>query len=303
MRLNQIRVFLAIIDSGSIRSAAKQLGVTQPAVTKALRQLEESLHARLLDRTPHGVVPTLAGRAFIARARAVQSELRKAEEDLAQLSGERAGSVAFGFSLVGLQIVTEAFSRFREHFPDARVRIVEAVSPMLLPLVRDETLDFVVGRWTGGKSDPSINARPLLPCPMSVAGRAGHPRTGTRSLGDLVDAEWIVVNLPGAGASMVEKAFLSTGLSVPKRITQCESFAAMLLLMAETDLLAVLPQPLLATPFGRVGLQALAIKEPLPRETINLITRADVRHTPLAADMVAAVKKAAKQLAKRGHGA
>ncbi|MEQ1880930.1 MAG: LysR family transcriptional regulator, partial [Burkholderiales bacterium] len=227
MRLNQIRVFLAIIDSGSIRAAARQLGVTQPAVTKGLRQLEESLHVRLLDRTPHGVVPTLAGRAFIARARAVQSELRKADEDLAQLAGERAGSVAFGFSLVGLQIVTEAFSRFREHFPDARVRIVEAVSPMLLPLVRDETLDFVVGRWTGNKSGPSIIARPLLHCPMSVVGRAGHPRTGTHSLGELVDAEWIVVNLPGTGASMVEKSFLSAGLQVPQRITQCESFAAM----------------------------------------------------------------------------
>ena len=64
MRLNQLRVFLTIIDSGSIRGAARQLGVTQPAITKTLRQLEESLHVRLLDRTQHGVVPTLAGRAF-----------------------------------------------------------------------------------------------------------------------------------------------------------------------------------------------------------------------------------------------
>jgi LysR family transcriptional regulator, regulator of abg operon len=301
MRLNHIRVFLAIIDSGSIRAAAKQLGVTQPAITKGLRQLEESLHARLLDRTPHGVVPTLAGRAFVARARAVQSELRKAEEDLAHLAGERAGSVAFGFSLVGLQIVTEAFSRFREHFPDARVRIVEAVSSMLLPLVRDETLDFVVGRWFGGKSDPSIVAKPLLQSPVVVAGRIGHPFGAARSLNELLDADWIVVVPPGADASILKKTFLSAGLPVPAKITQCESFAAMLLLMAETDLLAVLQQTLLATPFGRIGLQALPIKEPLPRETISLITRADARLTPLAAEMVKAVTTAARQLAKKGR--
>ncbi|MFN0316414.1 MAG: LysR substrate-binding domain-containing protein [Burkholderiales bacterium] len=303
MRLNQIRVFLAIIDSGSIHAAARQLGVTQPAITKGLRQLEESLHVRLLDRTPHGVVPTLAGRAFIARARAVQSELRKAEEDLAQLAGERAGSVAFGFSLVGLQIVTEAFSRFREHFPDARVRIVESVSHRLLPMVRDESLDFVVGRWTGGKSDSSISARPLLSCDMVVAGRTGHPRGKMRSLAQLLDAEWVLVVPPGSPGSMVERLFVSAGLRVPEKLTQCESFAALLLLLAETDFLAVLPQSLLATPFGRVGLQPLAIQEPLPRETISLITRADARLTPLAADMVKAVTTAAKQLARSAKSA
>jgi LysR family transcriptional regulator, regulator of abg operon len=299
MRLNQIRIFLAIIDSGSIRAAAKLLGVTQPAITKALRQLEESVHARLLDRTPHGVVPTLAGRAFVARARAVQSELRKAEEDLAHLAGERAGSVAFGFSLVGLQIVTEAFSRFREHFPEVRVRIVESVSSRLLPLVRDETLDFVVGRWFGGKSDPSIVARPLLQSPMVVAGRSGHPFGAARSLNELLNADWIAVVPPDADTSILKKTFLSAGLPVPEKITQCESFAAMLLLMAETELLAVLQQTLLATPFGRIGLQALPIKEPLPRETISLITRSDARLTPLATEMVKAVTTAAKRLARR----
>ncbi len=299
VRLNQIRVFLAIIDSGSIRGAARNLGVTQPAITKGLRQLEESLHVRLLDRTPHGVVPTLAGRAFTARARAVQSELRKAEEDLAQLAGERAGSVSFGLSLVALQLMPEAFSTFREHFPDARVRIVEAVSHRLLPLVRDETLDFVVGRWTGGKSDPSIVARPLFTCAMVIAGRAGHPRSRVGSLKELVDADWVMVVPPGMPGSMVERLFVSAGLPLPAKLTQCESFAALLVLVAETDLLAVLPRPLLATPFGRVGLQSLAIQEPLPRDTISLITRADARLTPMAAGMVKAVTAAARQLARR----
>jgi LysR family transcriptional regulator, regulator of abg operon len=301
LRLNQIRVFLAIIDSGSIRAAAKQLGVTQPAVTKGLRQLEESVHARLLDRTPHGVVPTLAGRAFIARARTVQSELRKAEEDLAQLAGERAGSVSFGFSLVGLQIISEAFSRFRDRYPNARVRMIEAMSHILFPLVRDESLDFVVGRWTGGKSDTSVAVRPLLTFDFVVAGRLAHPRREARSLRELADADWVVAVPPTVRSSMVEQVFLSAGLPVPARITQCESFAAMLLLAAETDLLAVLPAPLLSTPLGRIGLRSFEIKEPLPRETISLVTRADARLTSLATEMVEAVTAAAKQLAKKSR--
>ncbi len=300
MRLNQLRVFLSIVDSGSIHGAARALGVTQPSVTKGLRQLEQSLHVRLLDRTQHGVVPTLAGRALIARARAVHSELRKAEEELAQLAGERAGSVAFGVAYPALHILPEAFIRFRRLFPDASVRIVESVSHALFPLVRDETLDFLVGRWSGNKSDPSMDVRPLFQCEMVVVARAGHPQATARSLEDLVGADWTMVIAPGMPGSTLEQAFVSAGLPCPERLTHCESFAALLSLIAGTDLLAVLPRLLLSNSLARLGLQPLAIAEPLPRTTISLIKRADARLTPVAAGMVKAVTAAARQFARRG---
>src|SRR5258705_11931080 len=97
MRLSQIRDFLAVVESGGIRAAARELGVSQPAITRSVRRLEAELHTRLLQRTPTGVVPTQAGRAFLARARAAQAELRKAEGEADQL-GEKGGSVAFGVS-------------------------------------------------------------------------------------------------------------------------------------------------------------------------------------------------------------
>src|SRR5258708_1155111 len=81
MRLRQIRDFLAVVESGSIRAAARKLGVSQPGITKSVRRLEAELHVQLMWRTPHGVVPTPSGRAFLARAQVAQSELRKAEEE------------------------------------------------------------------------------------------------------------------------------------------------------------------------------------------------------------------------------
>ena len=71
MRLQQIRHFLAVVDAGTLRGAAGGLGVTQPAITKSLRQLEEQVGARLLLRTPRGVVLTPAGRKFQDRARVI----------------------------------------------------------------------------------------------------------------------------------------------------------------------------------------------------------------------------------------
>src|SRR5262245_13997027 len=81
VRLTQIRDFLAVVESGSIRAAARKLGVAQPTITKSVRSLETELHVQLLGRNARGIVPTASGRAFFARARVAQSELRKAEEE------------------------------------------------------------------------------------------------------------------------------------------------------------------------------------------------------------------------------
>ncbi|MFZ1909070.1 MAG: LysR family transcriptional regulator, partial [Burkholderiales bacterium] len=80
MRLNQIRDFMAIVEAGGIRAAARGLAVTQPALTKSLRQLETELGAVLLTRGVRGARPTEIGLAFLARARAVTVELRRARE-------------------------------------------------------------------------------------------------------------------------------------------------------------------------------------------------------------------------------
>ena len=146
MRLTQIRDFIAVVDSGSIRAAARKLGVSQPAITKSVRLLEAELNLRLLQRSSKGILLTAAGRAFFARARVAQSELLKAKEEAAQEGGLQTGSVEFGVGpTAGFMIVPEAVARFREQFPDARLRILGGYTNTLLPLVRDETLDFAIG--------------------------------------------------------------------------------------------------------------------------------------------------------------
>src|SRR5512140_3796883 len=96
MRLTQIRDFIAIVESGSVRGAARVLNVSQPTITRNIRALETHLHVQLLSRSSRGVVPTEAGRAFFARARVAQAELMKAEEEATQSAGSDGASVAFG---------------------------------------------------------------------------------------------------------------------------------------------------------------------------------------------------------------
>ena len=139
MTLSQIRDFIAVVEAGGIRAAARKLGVSQPAITRSVRGLETELRARLLRRTPTGVVPTQPGRALFARARAAQAELRKAEEEVDQLAQAKR-AVAFGVSPTAAIVVPEAVTRFRQQFPQARIHIAEGLPQSLIPLVGSQSL-------------------------------------------------------------------------------------------------------------------------------------------------------------------
>ncbi|HEY0824475.1 MAG TPA: LysR family transcriptional regulator, partial [Ramlibacter sp.] len=81
MQLTQLRNFITMVDAGSIRAGARELGISQPAATKGLRALEQELDTVLVQRSSRGVVLTEAGKAFLTRARAVQREIRQAREE------------------------------------------------------------------------------------------------------------------------------------------------------------------------------------------------------------------------------
>ena len=122
MRLTQIRDFLAVVEAGSINSAARKLGVSQPGLTKSLGSLEAELGASLLKRTPTGVTLTRLGQAFHVHARAGYAELAKAEA----VTHAPKLQVTLGFGpFFAAQIVPQAVMSFREKFPQVELRLKE----------------------------------------------------------------------------------------------------------------------------------------------------------------------------------
>jgi DNA-binding transcriptional LysR family regulator len=298
MRLNQIRDLVAVIESGSIRSAARKLELSQPAVTKSIRGLEAELHLQLLKRTPQGIVPTAAGRALLVRARAIQTELRKAEEEMARLAGSDVGAVAFGVGpLAAALIVPDAIRQFREQFGDSRIRIVEGYAPALIAQVRDESLDFALGPRFETTLDPAIAFRPLFREQWLVVARRGHPLAGARSLAQLVDAEWLNMG-SGSPAGWVEPTFAAAALPLPRRLVSCGSVNVLVGVLAKTDMVGMLGARMLAMPAVRDCLQRLPLREPLPAATIGIFTRVDPPLTPVAAAMAKAVTGVARRLVR-----
>lgn len=296
MRLRQVEDFIAVVESGSMRAAARKLGLSQPAITKSIRGLEAELHSRLVQRTPHGVVPTPSGRAFFARARAAQAELRKGEEEVAQLNGGNAGSITFGVVPAAIPILPEAVVRFRQLFPRAQLRILEGYTHMLLPLVRDETLDLALGVRVAAKADPAFAFRPLFRFEYAVVARKGHPSRNVRTLAQLAGSECISLTPQGSPGGPLERAFSSAGLPIPQQVIRCDSHNIAVALLAKTDMICVMSRSMLAQSPARDVLQPIAVSDAMPSYAVGMFTRLDSPLTPFAAAMAKAVTAAARQL-------
>lgn len=300
MRLNGIRNLVAVVESGSIRAAARKLGVSQPAITKSVRSLETELHLQLLKRTPQGVVPTPAGRALLVRARAIQAELRKAQEEMSLLAGRDAGSVTFGVGpMAAVFILPEAIREFRQQFPNAHVRIVEGFAPALISQMRDESLDFALGPRFDTSLGPSIKFRPLLRLQFGVVARKGHPLAGAHSLAELREADWLSVEGIGMPGGLLNRTFGGAGLPLPRQAVQCDSINTMVSVLSKTDMLGVLGTRVLAIPSVRELLVCIKVRDAMPSGTIGMFMRADPPLTRVAAAMAKTVTAVARRLARQ----
>src|SRR5688500_17069308 len=108
MLLHQLDHFVAIVEAGSIRAAARGQGVSHPAMTKSLRLLEDEVGVPLLRRSPRGVVCTSAGRALLTRARVIRSEVHKAEEELARWGAPYGAAMSAGSSPMAAMLTSAA---------------------------------------------------------------------------------------------------------------------------------------------------------------------------------------------------
>jgi len=297
MRLNQIRDFLATVETGSIRAAARQLALSQPALTKSLRQLENELGAVLLTRGVRGARPTDLGRTFLVRARAVSADLQRAREELAQLRGSMTGSLSIGTAPgPALSLLPAALARIRTRWPEATIRVVDVSPSGVLPSLREGALDFAlcasVGPLAGARTECAV--APLYLNDAAIVARPGHRLARTRRLAALAGAEWIRSGYPG-DLSALPEMFRKAGLPAPKFRVDCPSFLMVPEFVAQTDLLAVVPWQIAVREMRAGRLARVPLVEKLPPRQINLYRRADVPLTPIASHCAEVLREEARR--------
>lgn len=300
MKLTQIRDLVATLESGSIRGAARQLGVSQPAVTKSIRQLEADLGAALIVRTSQGTEPTEAGRLLLARARIVQSELAKVRADIAALKGDQDARLAVGVGLVpATMLILPTLAGYRRLRPLTVVRLVEGTGTTLIPSVRDSTLDLAVTQRVQPANAPGLKFKTLTRVRLILAARRGHPMLKAQSLRELAGASWAIYRPPGTGG-VLEQMFAADGLPHPQDYVHCESGLLMVSLLATSDLIGVLAPPVVNHPFVRALIAPFSIASEVPPIEIGVYTRADGPPSPAAAAFIRALASTAHRPERSG---
>jgi LysR family hydrogen peroxide-inducible transcriptional activator len=145
MELHQLRYFCAIADTGSFSRAAQQSHVSQPSLSQQILKLEDELGARLFDRLGRTVRLTELGRAFLPRARAVLRDLEAARNEVVERKTSVSGPICVGvIPTIAPYFLPTILAAFSQQFPQARVTVVEEITPRLLEKLRAGSMDVAI---------------------------------------------------------------------------------------------------------------------------------------------------------------
>lgn len=272
MKIHHLRALVAVSTTGSIKGAALALHVSQPAITKAVRELEDEFGVQLLERNQWGVVPTAEGAALLNRARTVVREIERAEEDMAHLKGLRDGSLVIGVTpITGTAGLTEAFVEFRKRWPRVTLEFRELGFNQLSEQLRNRTLDLAFTAFARPLAD-SGDVKELFSFETVFVTRAAGAYAGANSLEALQGAEWIHTDVTDDYASFVRGMYARAELAAPHCITRCTSYALFYSLTVNTDsVFAWTQHSLEETELGRTFVR-LPLAEAPPPLRLYLLT-------------------------------
>jgi DNA-binding transcriptional LysR family regulator len=218
--LRHLHVFSTVVRSGSMGKAAGKLGVSQPAVSEVIAELEHAFGVRLLDRSPRGVEPTIYGDALLKRAAAVFDELKQGARDLQFLADPTVGELRIGYQeSLSHALVAPAIGKFSREFPRVAVHADDLPSAAIqLSELRARRYDCTLQLLTRTLADEDdLNVEVLYNDRVGIAADMQGPWARRRKidLAELAAEPWILTP-PGTWAhARLADAFAAKGLSMP----------------------------------------------------------------------------------------
>jgi len=300
LKTRQLALLVLLDDERSLARAAAAAGLTQPAASKLLRQLEDTLDVKLFERHARGMEPTRYGEILIRHARTALSGLGLAREEITALKSGLAGKVAIGAELSpGIHLLPMAIARVKQRSPAVFLSIdIEPSRPLIQRLLKGE-FDMVVGRVPEVGHADELDYEPLdADEPHAIIAGAHHPLAGHEEtdLEDLVDQPWI---LPPEGSVVRERLFATfrqRGRCLPTNIVETDSMPAITALLRQSHYVAALPERAAESCCGTGILTVLHRNLPLGLGGFGLMTRRQQKLSPGALLLFDTLRELAEQL-------
>lgn len=296
MKLSSLQTLIAAVEEGSLRAAARRLGVSQPAVTKAVRELERSVGAPVLERSTVGVFPTAQGKVLIEHARRALRELDDARSSIDQLGGQMVGELGIGAVPLAITLlIPETMRTFGRDYPDIQLRVREELYVAQLSMLREGEVDVIVGPIPDNLPAGEFEVETLMPIQMAVVVGKGHPLARARSLRQLAQARWVFTSLSGK-SGYARQLFEAHGLTPPAPAAVVNSTLALLALLTQGSYVGLMPLPLALHPAAADYMTVVPIREGHLALTLGAIVRRGAMLKPALRHFVAHLHRAAQQV-------
>ncbi|MDB5499625.1 MAG: lysR [Phenylobacterium sp.] len=275
LKFRQLRMVEALARHQSLTRAAGTLGLTQPALTKMVRELEKLVGEPLFERHARGVRPTAAGQVVLRYARGALADLGRLEDELDLKGGPAQASVVVGaLPVAAVGVLPNAIIRARAEHPGLQIRLVEGQTEALLAQLEAGEVDVVVGRLYPAVVPDTLVREVLYAEPISIMARSAHPllRIKRPTVRDLAAFDLVLPTFNQRINQDIEQFMAAVGLSVSPGSIRSTSRGFIREVMLATDMITVMPQMVMGGDLLRGQVRVLPIPAPALDRPAGVIT-------------------------------
>jgi DNA-binding transcriptional LysR family regulator len=300
INLHDVRVLMSVVDAGSMGKAAKRLATSQPAISRAIANLEAALGVTLLDRSSQGIEPTAYGRALVKRGLAVFDELMQSVKDIEFIADPTAGELRVGASIaVAVGFLSSVIDRLSMRYPRLAFQVLATDTTTAYRALVDRQVDLLVAHVIEPMANEHMNVEVLFHDPHVVVAGVENRWTRRRrlALGDLMNEPWVLPPPDAPYGAVVFEAFRACGLGLPRTVVT-STLPVRSSLLATGRYLSMVPGVVLRFQAKNETLKGVSIELPTTLRPLAIITLKNRTLSSVARLFIDHAREAAKPLAK-----
>jgi DNA-binding transcriptional LysR family regulator len=300
LKLRDLQILDVVAAAGSMAKAAPRLGMSQPAVSRVISDMEHLLGVPLFDRTSSGVELTSYGQVLRRRTTNVTDELKQGLGELAFLADPTQGEIRVGTTEPMTALTATIVQNIANAYPKIRFAVGANDTLALHERLREREIDIAVTRMAADFDRyEDLAAEALFEDELAVIAGKHNPlaRRKSLTLRGLMNERWLLGN-PGSSflRPFIEEAFRAEGLGVPAATVTCGSYAMQMNLLAAGPFLTILPRATLRYPAPHPMLVPLRVRMPTTRRPVGLVRLRHRNANPIIDLFCRVAREAAKQM-------
>jgi DNA-binding transcriptional LysR family regulator len=298
LKLRHLQLLAAFSRSATLHDAADHLGMSQPAASKLLNDLEALIGIALFRHEGRRLVPNYFGEVLTRRAITILDELDRTREELNALLDGRAGRVCIGaIDGPAIEILTRAIQVLQADYPQIDLDIRTGSSASLHHDLSRGHIEIMIGRPGGDVSERHLHYEEIGYEPLMLMGRSGHPLAvpGSASLNELSRYPWILQSRGSRSRQRLEAIFRDMATPLPARIVGSDSLVVTLAYLTQSDALTVLSGPVACQQMHAGQIAEIPNGLDLRLDPYGFLLPQDRPPSPAAATVIAVLRDATRR--------